>query len=613
VSQTSAAAPRSSVPAASRFASRLIAAPVISLAAVVGISTCVRVGLALRVPSPWILPDEIVYSELAKSIAAGERPSVRGVPVSGWGEVYPTLISPAWLVAENLFAAYHAALVINSFVMSLAAVPAYFLARLFVARSPSLVVAAMTVLVPSMTYTGAVMTENACYPVFLLAVLLVARAVRAPSAGNQTLAILGLGVLAVTRIQGAALVGAYAGAVAVYAWTGVPEERRAYLRRFAPTAVVLLLTAAGPALVSAASGDGVLGWLGTRSGTLDGFHPGELLQWPLYLLGGLLLYVAVVPAAATAIVAARGLVPRAPERLRLFAAVVVPTVLALVGSVSLVSAALDVDGTENLNERYVFYVVPLLFVGLALWIDDGLRRPKRSIWLVLIGCLLATVFLPIDRLAYNAAFQSPSLLLWISVADSRVPLVVLLTGFVLLCGALWLRCSPRRSGRLWILVGSWLVLTGAVAVHDAVGPARYFSRAYEGTRPSWVDEAVPTGSRVPVLWDQRRADASPELLYYLLAVTELFNSSIADVERIGPPTYYETFLPTAPASFGPERVVLDRRGEPIRAPYVLVTCRTPVVGRVVAEGARGGLQLVEVHGPLRRSTAPSCRWRGGVG
>ena len=30
----------------------------------------------------------------------------------------------------------------------------------------------MTVLVPSMAYTGVVMTENACYPVFLLAVLL---------------------------------------------------------------------------------------------------------------------------------------------------------------------------------------------------------------------------------------------------------------------------------------------------------------------------------------------------------------------------------------------------------------------------------------------------------
>ena len=108
--------------------------------------------------------------------------------------------------------------------MSLAAVPAYLLARMFVSRRASVVVAAMTLLVPSMAYTGVVMTENACYPVFLLSVWLIARAVRRPTLGAQALALLGLGLLAFTRIQGAALVGAYVVAIGVYALTG-PRAR----------------------------------------------------------------------------------------------------------------------------------------------------------------------------------------------------------------------------------------------------------------------------------------------------------------------------------------------------------------------------------------------------
>ena len=135
-------------------------------------------------------------------------------PSFGWGEVYPTLIAPAWALFDDPFRAYHAALGINALLMSLAAIPAYFLARMFVSRRAAIVVAAMTLLVPSMTYTGVVMTENACYPVFLLALLLVARAVRTPSYANQALALLGLALSGVHEDPGHRAVGAYFAAVA---------------------------------------------------------------------------------------------------------------------------------------------------------------------------------------------------------------------------------------------------------------------------------------------------------------------------------------------------------------------------------------------------------------
>ena len=166
-----------------------------------------------------MLPDELVYSDLARSIAEGGRPAVRDVPVFGWGEVYPAVISPVWALVEDRYVAYHVTLALNAVLMSLAAIPAYFLARLFVSRGSSLLVATMTVVVPSLSYTGAVLTENAFYPLFLTAVLAIAHAVRRPSLATQAAALVAVGLVVFTRIQGVAMLAAYAGAALLYCLT----------------------------------------------------------------------------------------------------------------------------------------------------------------------------------------------------------------------------------------------------------------------------------------------------------------------------------------------------------------------------------------------------------
>src|SRR6188508_1990279 len=43
----------------------------IALGAIVAIATVVHALLGLGLPSPWIVPDELIYSELAKSLGAG--------------------------------------------------------------------------------------------------------------------------------------------------------------------------------------------------------------------------------------------------------------------------------------------------------------------------------------------------------------------------------------------------------------------------------------------------------------------------------------------------------------------------------------------------------------
>ena len=226
------------LPARPVFGARSGAGTAAWIAGIVALSALVRAVISVGAVSPWVLPDELVYSDLARSIAAGGRPAVRGVPVFGWGEVYPTFVAPVWALVDDRYVAYHAALVVGAVLMSLAAVPAYLLARLFVSRTPSLLVAALTVLVPSLSYTGALLTENAFYPLFVLALYAICRAVRRPTAGAQAFALVALGLVVFTRIQGAALLLGYAGAILAYAATGSPARARAYLRRFWPTAAV---------------------------------------------------------------------------------------------------------------------------------------------------------------------------------------------------------------------------------------------------------------------------------------------------------------------------------------------------------------------------------------
>src|SRR5581483_10123006 len=59
--------------------------PWLWLAAIVVVSAGIRIALARRMVAPWIMIDEIVYSELAKSFAAHASFLVRGLPSHGYG------------------------------------------------------------------------------------------------------------------------------------------------------------------------------------------------------------------------------------------------------------------------------------------------------------------------------------------------------------------------------------------------------------------------------------------------------------------------------------------------------------------------------------------------
>jgi hypothetical protein len=274
----------------------------------------------------------------------------------------------------------------------------------------------------------------------------------------------------------------------------------------------------------------------------------------------------------------------------------------------MVSASIDVDGLENLNERYVFYVVPLSFIGLAIWIKDSLPRPKPWAWAALALCCAAPVLIPKDSLRYNADFQSVALIPWLVLPVGTVALGGLVAVFTVASGSVWATCRAEVAGRLWVLVGAWLVVAGVFAVGaQSTSAAQTTGFVFADRSRTWVDDNVPPGERVQVIWDQRRSiDDRPDSLYAWLMATELFNDSLDDVVRVGPPTYYDSVLPTVPARVDADGVVSTRADRPLISRFVLVTCRTSVPGKVVATAPEGALSLVETTGPVRVSP-DSCR------
>src|SRR5436190_20870636 len=170
--------------------------------------------------------DELIYSELAKSFAATGHFLVRDVHHGAYPIVYPLLIAPAWRVFGSVPDAYAAAKPLGSVAMSLTAIPVYFLARRLLRPGWALFAAGLALAVPSLMYTGTLMTETVFYPVFACVVLVVVRALERPTLWRQGV-LLGLCVLAfLTRPQAIVLIPAVACAPLALAWL----DRRRMMR-----------------------------------------------------------------------------------------------------------------------------------------------------------------------------------------------------------------------------------------------------------------------------------------------------------------------------------------------------------------------------------------------
>ena len=171
------------------------------------------------------MTDELVWERLAISIWQYHSllPRLHGEVIKNLAQLYPALISPIFAgggVPGDLKNAH----ILDAWVMSSAAIPAFLLARRVTGkRWPAYLLAVVSVAMPWIVYSTVLATEVVAYPLFLWAMLAMHRSITSPRRSNDLVALAVIVLAFFARTQFALLAGVLPLAV-VAADLGAPRE-----------------------------------------------------------------------------------------------------------------------------------------------------------------------------------------------------------------------------------------------------------------------------------------------------------------------------------------------------------------------------------------------------
>ncbi len=574
------------------------------LAAIVVGSAGVRAWLARDLVAPFIMVDEIIWSELARGMADAGEPLLRDQPDPGYSVVYPLLISPAYALFDALPTAYAAVKTWNSVLMSLAAIPAFFLARRVVARGYALLGALLAVAVPSLAYTGTVMTENAFYPLFLAFVLVLVVALERPKPLWVVLLLALLGLAYATRVQAVALAPAVLLAPLVLALFEPYSLRQAASRYRWLYGIVLC--AAGVALgVQLASG----GLLGAYEPVSErSYDLGDALRYLWWHVAELSLYVLVVPLAATIVLVARA--RSLDARLQAFLAATVAVTVCVIPVVAVFASRFS----DRIEERNMFYVAPLLCISLLAWVERGAPRPRVLAAAAAVISALLVVVIPFDRFLTTSAITDTLMLLPLWSLQDRIGedwITLAAAGLAAVLAAAFLFVPRRYALALPLLVLGFWVLAVRPIWWGTHGFERFSRGAlFQGIRTAdrdWVDAALGSGETAAFLWTGRTDR-------FTVNQNEFFNRSVGPVYYVTDPT--PGGLPETQVRIDPKtgRVTLPD-GSPVRDEFLLADSSFEPDGSPLAQDKDWGVTLWRVVTPLVSAVRieglyPNDTWSG---
>ena len=426
--------------------------------------------------TPTVFSDELLYAKLSQSLAAGHGLTIRGEHVFFPAPLASVVQAPAWLL-HSMTDAYAAAKLLNAAVMSAVVFPSYWLARRVARPSFALLTAAAAVATPAMVYHGYMMSEALAYPVFLVTIAVLVRAVAGESrwAAVEVPAVCAVAIA--TRVQFVVLPLAYFLAVAVCG-------RGSYRRHLAPVAITAGFLAVLVGL------PGLLGQYGPS-------HFGHatvlgIAHWTL-LNGALLPFAlgfAVVPGALFGL----GLMlvrPRTTAE-RAVGVLTIGSTALFLGQTALVSAM----EAERPLERYLFYVTPLFFVAFFRYVERG--APRRFLYAAscCIGALLLSrLSLPGMTGTAGFFFDSPTLTAFAraayklgGLAEASLLYAAVPLGLALLACAVPL--TRRGAPHLFASLAIGLALAAGAGVYATDRLAtQWDARTFSADPPNWLDRS----------------------------------------------------------------------------------------------------------------------------
>ena len=596
--------PRSSLVA--RFFRRI---PVwLWLLAIVVASADFRLLLAGGVAAPFIMVDEVIWAELGRGFADKGEPLVRGVAGPGYSVVYPLVISPAYALFDNLPRAYAAVKFINSVVMSLAAVPAYFLARRVVGQGPALLAALLAIAVPSLAYTGTVMTENVFYPLFLVVALVLVLLLERPTL-VRVLLLAGLVALALeTRIQAVAIVPAALLAplvLALFQRRGVRETFSRY-RALYGVFVALGLLALVLQLVTGRSTQDLLGAYAPVGSASYGL--GNALHYLAWHVEELALYVLVVPFAAAIVLLARARSLAPP--LQAFLAALVSFTVCFVPIVAVFASRFS----DRIEERNLFYLAPLLVIALLAWVELGAPRPRVLAPVAAGASALLVLLIPFDRFLTTSAISDTLMLLpWWSLQDhvgsgwvrpAALALALALAAAFLFVPRRYTVALPLLVFALWVLAVKPIWWGTHGFEHFARGS---LFQGIRTVKTDWIDRTLPSGAEAAFIWTGRTDRLT-------VSENEFFNRDVGPVYYVASPT---------PGGLPETRIHIDRvtgavtlpGHRPVLSRYVIADSSFEPDGKALARDNGWGITLWRVNPPLISAVRidglfPSDTWSG---
>jgi hypothetical protein len=526
--------------AADRPATRSVSGLAV-IAGVVVAAAAFRWWAERRIVTPWY-QDEFRYAEAARFVAEHWSALVRDFAAQSY--LYPRLIAPAW-TAGSMSSTYAIAKLLNVFLITAAVVPLYLWARRVVPARWSVVFVALVLALPTGLYAGALVTENAFFPAFLLVCFLLSWMLERPAPLRQVATAAAALLACAVRPQGILFIAIIPTAVALKAifelrQEGEPVSWRKAASAVRPYLLILVLLIAGAALyalrqlVAGQPLSGGLGMYGFAVRVGD-YSVWEALKWTVYQFGGIAIAVAFVPLSALILLVSDAFrrAPRMTPAERAFVAVGASATFWLVVQVGIFASR----WSQRMSERYFFHAEPLLLLALVVWINRGCRRPRRTLVIAALTPVALVLALPLEQLVSDAGIVSDAFAL---IPLSRIASALgglhaewfVVVGVAAAAGVA-IAVLPRKLLAVLLpgLLFVYLVLA-SLSVLDLV--RRYAIGELAGSqidRPSWVDDAVGRGTRTDLLYT---GNPQPELTQSKILLTEFWNRSVRRAYPLAP-------------------------------------------------------------------------------
>jgi hypothetical protein len=478
---------------------------------------------AARHTSPWLFTDELELSQISRAVEATGHGARRGEPYF-WQTLYTWLIAPAWAITSTTLA-YSVVKYIGVVTMTLALFPAYFLTRAVASPRASLFAAIGTAAVPALVYAPMILEEPLSYPYAALTFLTIANALVRRSklwiAAAIVLSLVGgfvrgeLGVLPVVLVLAAGL----------FALSS--EAARQWRSKFTVWDWVGAVVLGGGAVILFS---GLVGKFSQSWAIATGHYQGRMLDYGLQAFGALTIGLGLLPVvAAIATLATSKGEEKAPER-RAFTSLFVAAAIGFGVYTAVKAAYLSTVAFTRVEERNLIYLVPLLFVGMALWID----RPRVR-WMPLacgVGFVAYLIVATPYQLTTVPASDSPGVAIAqmanrnLSFADGgieRALIVALVIAVCLLVAPRLLR-GRRRAASTVVAVAALLVLAWTLA--GQISAANYSNNEAQALvsnypRPlDWLDKLT---HGKPTMYLGQNLNSGTDLGVWL---TEFWNRSL---------------------------------------------------------------------------------------